>query len=52
MDVREPIFYKKEMIFRSERVNLSLFGLISGLKEPELGLRSLGRGDIPTDVQM
>ena len=28
--------------FRSKRVDLGLIGLISGLKEPDLGLRGLG----------
>ena len=34
--------------FRYERVDLGLLGLISGLKEPDLGLRALG-GDGRTD---
>ena len=30
--------------FTSERVDMGLLGLISGLKEPDLGLRGLGGG--------
>ena len=37
--------------FRSEQAALCLLGLISGLKEPDLGLRGL-RGDVCTDRQM
>ena len=37
--------------FRSERVDLGRIGPISGLKEPDLGLRGL-RGDVCTDRQM
>ena len=37
--------------FGSERVDLGLLGRISGLKEPDLGLRGLGGGDVRTDVR-
>ena len=39
----------KEVIFRSERVDLGLIGLISGLNEPDLGLNGLRRGDVRMD---
>ena len=37
-------FEPKRGDFRSERVGLDLIGLISGLKEPDLGLGGLNRG--------
>ena len=36
--------------FRSERVDLGLLGLISGVKEPDFGLRGIrGGGDVHRD---
>ena len=49
LDVREPIFGLERGDFKSEWGDLSLLGLILGLKEPNLGLRSLGGTDKQTD---
>ena len=42
LDLREPILDLIEVIFWCERALIWASGLISGLKEPDFGLRGLG----------